>query len=161
MAPNNLIAALEELAKKREEITRAIVTLASVAGVDAAPYLGVPAFVTVDVTKPGGAVDDRPVADRLRDAAQRIREGNKKTPRPQRPASPTTNGTSRAHTVDGELPADILAALKTHGEPMQPKDLATALRKSWSTLAYHVKKLEQAHQVVLSGTTSGRRITLP
>lgn len=140
MSPSHLISALEELARKRGELTAAIVTLATVAGIDPAAYL----------------------ADSLaRDAVSGVPPKAEAPPRPQRPASQTTNGTGRAHKVEGGTPARILDVLKAHGEPMQPKALSKALRMEWSAASYHVKKLAKAKQLVLSGTTSTRRIALP
>lgn len=143
---NSYIQTLEDLAGKRRKLTDVIVNLAAVAGVDAAAYLDTPAAVTdADVDR---------VTRGLKVHAQ------EKPPRPQLPASRTTNGAGRAHKVEGELPAEILLALQKHGEPMQPKDLAKAMKKSWSTLAYHIKKLEKAKQIVLSGSTFDRRVAL-
>lgn len=147
MAPNNLIAALEELARKRHEITSAIVTLASVTGVDAAPYLDAPVAVTdteVDAVVAG-----------LRQAAKRTKEPT--PPRPQRPASPSTNGT-RANKVRGDKPSAILDALKRG--PVKPSELGHLLGMSAQGAMYHVKGLAAAGEVTISGKREQRRVAL-
>lgn len=146
MAPTHLTSALEELAKKRDEITSAIVTLASVAGVDARAYLTpAPGFVHVDFAAPGGEVNRVPKPD--------------KPARPHKPASPTTSATGRADTVDdkGQL---ILDVLKQRGEPMQPKELVRVTKMSRQLLKYHLKPLLKAGKVTATGSTVSRRISL-
>jgi DNA-binding transcriptional ArsR family regulator len=58
--------------------------------------------------------------------------------------------------------AAILATLKRHGGSMPPGALAKALGfKSVTALAYHVKPLEQAKSVHVTGQSSKRRVSLP
>jgi hypothetical protein len=145
MAPNNLIGALEELAKKRTEITSAIVTLASVCGVDARLYLVDQALETHVTGPPFVPVFHLPTQE--------------PPPRPQQPASPTTKGTGRAHTVSSSRADAILAALARHGA-MSPGELAKAMDLTVSGVSYHVTKLIEQKQVKATGTSSDRRISL-
>ena len=134
VSPSHLISALEELARKRREFTSAIVTLASIAGVDAAPYLD--GLGTI----PG----DAPPRDDIS--------------RPQRPASPVTNGTGRAHTVSedsfGATTARVLRVLTN--DPQSPRALGQQLKLPAATVGYHLKKLAQAKLAQLSGVGKGR-----
>lgn len=153
MPPSNLISALEELARRRTELTSAIVTLAAVAGVDAAPYLGARAVSQSE--PPFGATAKEPPP-----------------PRPQRPASRATNGTGRAHKVrrttrdaahDALSPTaqSILDAVAKAKEPMAPRDLAKVMGIDVSLVSYHVRNLAKAGRVATSGNTSNRRVSLP
>lgn len=58
--------------------------------------------------------------------------------------------------------AAILAMLKKHHGSMSPGALATALKLgSVSTLNYQLKPLVKAKLVRVTGTTAGRRVSLP
>lgn len=144
---SSYIETLAGLAGKRRQLTDVIVNLAAVAGVDPSPYLDVPAKVTdAEVNR---------VVDDLKAQAKKD-----PPPRPQRPASPTTNGTGRALTVADAKTAAILAALKKHGDPMTPAELAEALGLTRGTLRYQLNPLIAAGQVKAKGKTMSRRLTL-
>lgn len=77
-------------------------------------------------------------------------------PRSERRAQP------RAGVVaDSKYGAEILAALKKAGGVMKPGDLARALKMEPANLRYHLKPLEKSKQILVSGVTAGRRISLP
>lgn len=153
MPPSNLISALEELAAKRRELTSAILTLASVAGVSAESYLAYDRNLTPAIPLPAPVSNGMPAKD-------------PKPPRPQRPASRATNGTGRAHkgqTHDALSPTaqSILDAVAKAKDPMAPRDLAKATGVDVSVVSYHVRNLAKAGRVATSGNTSNRRVSLP
>lgn len=57
--------------------------------------------------------------------------------------------------------AAILAMLKKHGGSMSPGELAAALNLKRPTLSYQPTPLIKAKQVVVTGATAGRRVSLP
>lgn len=144
--------ALEDLAEKRRSIGALIVSLAAVAGVDPAPYL-----------EADTAAAD--LGEQARDAVRRLHDmqdttTKAKPPRPPRPASPATNGTGRAHKVTAEsahAPA-ILKALA--GGPKSPGELGELLHLTPTGAMYHVKQLESAGKVAITGERSTRRVAL-
>jgi hypothetical protein len=144
-----LLQALKELAAKRSELGAAIITLARVAGVDPAPYLGVEAG---EVEAPAS---DVPLGDRLRAAAKQMREGNKrkrepKPPRPRRPASPSTNGTGRANKV-----LQVLSA-----EPKAQKEIVKRSGLKVGIVREVLGNLVAAKRVTRTGSGRGQRFTL-
>lgn len=160
MSPTHLTSALEELAAKRRELTAAILTLASVAGVRAEPYLAYDRNLTPAVGLP------ETESESLASPKERM------PPRPQRPASRATNGTGRAHKVrrttrdaahDALSPTaqSILDAVAKAKDPMAPRDLAKATGVDASVVSYHVRNLAKAGRVATSGNTSNRRVSLP
>jgi hypothetical protein len=83
-------------------------------------------------------------------------------PAPARVAKPTERRAEAAPARDaGEKGAAILAMLKKHGGVMKPGELAKAMQLELGTLRYQLKPLEHAKQVVITGVTAGRRISLP
>lgn len=149
VSPGHLIAALEELARKRGELTAAIVTLASVAGVDPAPYLGGdPSAIARAVAFVGAAAPPPKV---------------EAPPRPQRPASPATKGTGRAHKVSngaGALSAtaaSVLAGVQKAAGPLSPADLGRKLGIDGSLASYHLRNLAKQGLVVIKGKGRGQR----
>jgi hypothetical protein len=83
-------------------------------------------------------------------------------PSPARVAQPTERRAAAAPARDvGEKGAAILAMLKKHGGVMKPGELAKAMKLELGTLRYQLKPLEHAKQVVITGVTAGRRISLP
>lgn len=116
------MATLEDLAAKRRGLADVIVALAKVAGVDPAPYLDrMPDVTDADVDK---------VANGLRAASTPAPKKEPAPPRPQPPASPTTNGAG--------LEDKVLQSLK-HG-PRSP----IAIRKATSINRYRLRVLLNA-----------------
>lgn len=138
-------AALEGLAEQRNIITDAIVSLARVAGVDPAPYLG-----GVDKATPESPA--APLGDRLRDAAQRMRDREKeqKPARPQSPASPLTNGAGH----------DVKVLQVLEGGPQAPKAISTRTKIPKHQLQPVMKRLLAANQVTAIGRSRGLKYQL-
>lgn len=120
--------ALKELGAKRSEIGAAIISLAKVAGVDPAPYLGVEsghAEVTIDPPK-----------------IQVYAPKQDTPPRPQRPASPRTNGAGQDDKV--------ILALK-HG-PLAPEQIRAKTGLHEMVVRRACKRLVAAKQLEKLGT---------
>lgn len=80
-------------------------------------------------------------------------------PKAERRAKPA-RASSVNHDADVHGQA-ILAALKKHGGVMKPGDLARAVKLEPANLRYRLKPLEKSKQVLVTGATAGRRISLP
>lgn len=132
------LATLDDLAMKRRALTDVIVTLANIQGVDPAPYLDRPLAVTDDAVEA--------VTSRLKAIAKKD-----PPPRPQRPASPSTNGAGLEDKVLHTLSA---------GPPMRPKDLSdlTGIQK-WKLLPV-MERLVTAKKVKKSGHRRGLKYAL-
>ena len=128
---------LDDLADRRRRCTAAIVNLASFYLLDPAPWL-----------------DDTNVTVGESIAAL---HASKPVPRATKRAKGKTARPTDAPSQQGDR---ILTALKTHGSPMSPGELATKLKVDRSLCRYHVKLLEKQGLVTSSGTTVSRRIAL-
>ena len=83
---------------------------------------------------------------------------------PRRGKKPAKVKKARAFVPDevADKGAAILAMLKKHGGSLAPGALAKALKLgSTATLNYQLKPLVHAKQVVCTGVTAGRRVSLP
>lgn len=130
-------AVLDDLANRRRRCTAAIVNLASFYLLDPAPWL-------VDEGH-GQAVS------RNRESVANLTPQRAKRPKEKRDRPPD------APSAQGDR---ILTALKAHGSPMSPGELATKLKVDRQLIRFYVKKLEKQGLVTATGVTSGRRIAL-
>lgn len=107
-----------------------------------------------------GDVDAPRMVGKKKRAAKKDRQTDRQTEQASRqraarslPDVTTTKGAANA--------AAILTMLKKHGGSMTPGELARALKIERPTLRYQLKPMEKSKQVVASGNTGNRRISLP
>ena len=131
------IAVLDDLARRRGLVTVVIRQLAAFYGLDPAPWLD-------DTRGPNGETIQ---------PARGTKNEERRTKRPK-------GDTSRPPDAPSQQGDRILTALKAHGSPMSPGELATKLKVDRSLCRYHVKLLEKQGLVTSSGTTASRRIAL-